>query len=89
MFLLLSAVCSCRPSSPRCRRSVIDRIGLASTDVLLDLGCGDGRWVIAAAAQRSCPGRGYDLNEGLLQKGRRAAADAGVRETRHRIAASS
>lgn len=64
---------------PLCDVSVFDHIELASADVLLDLGCGDGRWVIAAAVQRSCTGRGYDLNEELLQKGRCAAAEAGVR----------
>ncbi len=73
--------CCCLSSDALCG-SVFDHIELASTDVLLDLGCGDGRWVIAAAAQRSCPGRGYDLNEELLQKGRRAAAEAGVRAVR-------
>ena len=71
---------------PSCGGSVFNHIELASTDVVLDLGCGDGRWVIAAAEQRACTGRGYDLNEELLQKGRRAAAEAGVR---HAVSYSS
>lgn len=54
-----------------------DRVGLEPLDVVLDLGCGDGRWLLAAA-RRGCAGRGLDLNEDLLQRGRLAAADAGV-----------
>lgn len=59
------------------RGSVFDKVELGSQDVVLDLGCGDGRWVVAAA-RRGCTGHGLDLNEDLLQKGHRAAAEAGV-----------
>lgn len=60
-----------------CGGSVFDNIGLGPNDVVLDLGCGDGRWVVAAAL-RGCTGRGLDLNEDLLQKGHDAAAGARV-----------
>ena len=63
----------CVPALPR----VLDGLMLEAHDVVLDLGCGDGRWLIAAAI-RGCVGRGYDLNSELLEKGRRAAAEAGV-----------
>eukprot|EP00904_Undaria_pinnatifida_P013365 jgi/Undpi1/9159/HiC_scaffold_26.g11617.m1 len=57
--------------------SVLDSLRLNAHDVVLDLGCGDARWLVAAAA-RGCAGRGVDLNEDLLQKGHEAAAEAGV-----------
>lgn len=57
--------------------SVYDKVGLQASDIVLDLGCGDGRWLLAAA-RRGCKGRGLDLNEDLLQRGRLAAAEAGV-----------
>lgn len=57
--------------------SVIDDLGLEAHDVVLDLGCGDGRWLVAAAL-KGCHGRGFDLNNALLEKGRRATAEAGV-----------
>ena len=57
--------------------SVIDGLGLEAHDVVLDLGCGDGRWLVAAAL-KGCHGRGFDLNKDLLEKGRRATAEAGV-----------
>ena len=57
--------------------SVFDVVELGPHDVVLDLGCGDGRWCVAAAL-RGCTARGFDLNEDLLRKGHRAAAEAGV-----------
>eukprot|EP00903_Cladosiphon_okamuranus_P010069 g9541.t2 len=65
------------PSPEDLIQTVFDHVGLGPHDVVLDLGCGDGRWVVAAAL-RGCTGRGLDLNEDLLEKGRRAAAEAGV-----------
>ena len=43
-----------------------------------DLGCGDGKVVIAAAASLGCPAWGLDLDASLLDTARRRAADAGV-----------
>lgn len=59
---------------------MLDNLRLDTHDAVLDLGCGDARWLVAAAL-RGCPGRGVDLNEDLLRKGHQAAAEAGVRET--------
>lgn len=56
---------------------MFDSVELGPHDVVLDLGCGDARWVVAAAL-RGCTARGLDLNEDLLQKGHRATAKAGV-----------
>ncbi len=57
---------------------------LAAADVKLgetvyDLGCGDGRIVIAAAKQYGARGVGFDLNVELVQVARAGAAAAGVR----------
>lgn len=61
---------------------VLDTLELGALDVVLDLGCGDGRWLIAAAL-RGCPSRGFDLNEDLLEQGRRHATEAGVSRIGH------
>lgn len=57
---------------------MLDSLQLEPHDIVVDLGCGDGRWLLAAA-RRGCAGRGLDLNEDLLRKGRLAAAEARVR----------
>lgn len=56
---------------------VLEKLVLDSGDVVLDLGCGDGRWLIEAASW-GCQGRGFDLNEELVLKGRRDAIEAAV-----------
>lgn len=56
---------------------MLAKLVLDSGDAVLDLGCGDGRWLIEAAS-RGCKGRGFDLNEELLLKGRRDAIEAAV-----------
>jgi SAM-dependent methyltransferase len=38
------------------------------TDVVYDLGCGDGRIVIAAAKKAGCKAYGFDLNPNLVEK---------------------
>lgn len=38
------------------------------TDVVYDLGCGDGRIVIAAAKKSGCKAYGFDLNPNLVEK---------------------
>ncbi len=47
-------------------------------DVVYDLGCGDGRIVIAAAKQFGARGVGIDIEPELLQEAREAARKAGV-----------
>jgi SAM-dependent methyltransferase len=51
---------------------------LTKDDVLYDLGCGDGRIVIAAAKEFGCRGVGYDLNHDAIELSRINAKKAGV-----------
>jgi SAM-dependent methyltransferase len=63
---------------------VVDRmLALARAgpgDVVYDLGCGDGRIVIAAAQKFGARGVGVDIDEGLVARARAAAKAAGVEE---------
>ena len=49
-----------------------------ASDVVYDLGCGDGRIVIAAAKEFGAHGVGVDLNPELVQQARANARRAGV-----------
>ena len=49
-------------------------------ETVYDLGCGDGRIVIAAARHFGARGVGFDLNVELVQAARAGAAAAGVRD---------
>jgi SAM-dependent methyltransferase len=52
------------------------RVG--ADDVVYDLGCGDGRIVIAAAQKYGARGVGIDISPGLIAKAEAAARAAGV-----------
>jgi len=51
--------------------------GVGPRDVVYDLGCGDGRIVIAAARQFGARGVGIDLDPNLIRSAREAAAREG------------
>jgi SAM-dependent methyltransferase len=53
---------------------------LKKGDVLLDLGCGDGRIPITAALQYGIKGYGVDLNPERIREGRENAKEAGVED---------
>jgi len=61
---------------------VVDRMltlaAVKSSDVVYDLGCGDGRIVIAAAREFGARGVGVDINPALVEEARRNAALARV-----------
>lgn len=61
---------------------VVDRMirlaAVQSTDTVYDLGCGDGRLVIAAASQCGARGVGIDIDAALIDQSRINAARAGV-----------
>jgi precorrin-6B methylase 2 len=83
------------PFNPTAHDAIVEALALAALrpgDVLLDLGCGDGRVAIEAA--RSCPGVfafGYDTNPTVLQRGldrlsaRAACGDAAEKEAAARV----
>ena len=61
---------------------VVDRMlrlaSVSSNDVVYDLGCGDGRIVIAAAQQFGARGVGVDIDPARIAEARRNAAQAQV-----------
>jgi precorrin-6B methylase 2 len=52
--------------------------GTQAGDLVVDLGSGDGRIVIAAAQKFGARGLGIEIDPGLVEKSRRNAAQAGV-----------
>jgi hypothetical protein len=60
-------------------RPMLETAQLKQGEMLYDLGCGDGRIVIAAARYFGAQAVGFDLNVELVQVGRAGAAAAGVR----------
>ncbi len=56
---------------------MLDMARLTPQDVVVDLGSGDGRTVIAAA-RRGARARGVEFNPGLVEQSKRNAAEAGV-----------
>ena len=57
--------------------AMLDAARVGATDVVYDLGCGDGRIVINAA-RRGARGVGVDIDEKLIRTARRLAEGAGV-----------
>jgi hypothetical protein len=55
---------------------LLDFASLSENDRLVDLGCGDGRIVIAAAEQFGCQARGYENNVQLAAMARRNASSS-------------
>jgi SAM-dependent methyltransferase len=51
---------------------------LSQDDVVYDLGCGDGRILIAAAKQAGCHAVGFDIDPDLVQQARENARASGV-----------
>ena len=59
--------------------AVLEAVSLSGDDVLVDLGCGDGRWCVQAALRAAgCRCVGVDINEAALAKAAAAAEAAGV-----------
>jgi len=57
---------------------MLEMAQVTKNDVVYDLGCGDGRIVIAAAKKYGCRAVGVELRPEVVEKARRNAADAGV-----------
>jgi SAM-dependent methyltransferase len=68
------------PTPPALVDKMLDMVRLTPQDVVVDLGSGDGRNVIAAA-RRGARARGVEYNAKLVELSKRLAAEAGVAGT--------
>jgi SAM-dependent methyltransferase len=59
-------------------QAMLDVAGVTSSDVVYDLGCGDGRIVIAAARDRGARGVGIDIDPKRISEAAANAKAAGV-----------
>jgi SAM-dependent methyltransferase len=63
---------------PRVVEAMLKLAAVTKSDVVFDLGCGDGRIVIAAARQHGARGVGVDVNPERIREARENARRAGV-----------
>ena len=66
------------PTSQRIVRRMLEVAGVAATDVVYDLGSGDGRIPITAATEFGARGVGIEIDPDLVAKSRKKAREAGV-----------
>ena len=57
---------------------LIERVGVARSDLVVDLGSGDGCVLVGLASRRGCRGIGIEASAGLVARSRGMAAVAGV-----------
>jgi precorrin-6B methylase 2 len=58
--------------------TMLELAELSEDDVIIDLGCGDGRIVVAAARDYGARGIGIDIDSELIEKAKRLAESSGV-----------
>lgn len=66
------------PTPPHVVDLILDMAQLRSTDVIYDLGCGDGRILIAAAQRYGVRGVGIDIDRDRIHAAQQNAQDAQV-----------
>src|SRR5262249_32601969 len=66
------------PTTDEAVQAMLKLAGVKKSDVVYDLGCGDGRIVIAAAKTYGARGVGIDINPVRIQEARENAKKAGV-----------
>lgn len=66
------------PTTEEAVQAMLKLAGVQKTDVVYDLGCGDGRIVIAAAKNFGARGVGIDINPERIKEARENAKKAGV-----------
>jgi SAM-dependent methyltransferase len=66
------------PTPPSVVRRMLVMAKVTRSDTVYDLGCGDGRIVIAAARERGARGVGIDIDPRRIDEARLAARKAGV-----------
>lgn len=66
------------PTPPEVVQGMLKLAGVTSKDFVIDLGCGDGRIVVAAVKDFGARGLGYDLNPERIKEAKENAKNAGV-----------
>ncbi len=66
------------PTTQTAVRAMLELAGVKSSDIVYDLGCGDGRIVIAAAKRYGARGVGIDIDPALVREAKKNARQAGV-----------
>jgi SAM-dependent methyltransferase len=66
------------PTTEAAVKAMLKLAGVTKDDVVYDLGCGDGRIVIAAAKEYGAKGVGIDINPQRIKEANENAAKAGV-----------
>lgn len=66
------------PTTEEAVKAMLKLADVKSTDIVYDLGCGDGRIVIAAAKEYGAHGVGIDINPERIQEAKENAKKAGV-----------
>ena len=66
------------PTPPEIVAKMLEVARLEKDDLLYDLGCGDGRILIAAASKYGCRAVGYDIDERKVLQSRENAKKQGV-----------
>jgi SAM-dependent methyltransferase len=66
------------PSTPAHTQAMLQLAGVGKNDIVYDLGCGDGRVVIAAAKQFGARGVGIDIDPQLIRESEANARREGV-----------
>jgi len=66
------------PTTEAAVKAMLKLAEVKRTDIVYDLGCGDGRIVIAAAKEYGAHGVGIDINPERIQEAKENAAKAGV-----------
>ena len=68
------------PTPQDVAETMLDLARVKKTDVVVDLGCGDGRIVVGAAKKYGCRAVGYDLDPECVRLARAAVKAAGVED---------
>lgn len=66
------------PTSPETVAAMLKLAGLTQNDLVIDLGCGDGRIVIAAAKEYGAHGIGVDIDPDRIKEANQNARKEGV-----------
>jgi cyclopropane fatty-acyl-phospholipid synthase-like methyltransferase len=66
------------PTANAVVEAMLKLAGVKKTDIVYDLGCGDGRIIITAAKEYGAHGVGVDINPERIQEARANAKQAGV-----------